>query len=208
MIALLHGSLAGLARLRFRLLHLGKLESGHREIRRAAGDLRHAAHLFHRHADRRSHQPRHRDLSHRDLSRAPAADHRHRHRAAGRHSEHHLRHLGLVRVRALVPGARAAVPDRYLRQHSRTQPAVRRSALRHRHADGRAHPCHHGAAVHHLDHARGVRDRPAGAERGRLRHRLHPLGGDAPRGDPLYAGRHYRRRHAGAWAARSARPWR
>ena len=134
--------------------------------------------------------------------------HRHRHRAARRHPEHHLRHLGPVRVRALVPGACAAVADRYLRQHSRAQPAVRRSALRHRHADGRSHPRHHGAALHHLDHARGVRNRPAGAERGRLRHRLHPLGGDAPGGDSLYPGRHHRRRHARAWAARWARPWR
>ena len=34
------------------------------------------------------------------------------------------------------------------------------------------------------------------------------LGGDAPRGHSLHAGRHHRRRHARAWAARSARPWR
>ena len=35
---------------------------------------------------------------------APAAPaHRHRHRAAGRHPQHHLRHLGPVRVRAGVP---------------------------------------------------------------------------------------------------------
>ena len=30
--------------------------------------------------------------------------------------------------------------------------AVRRPALRHWHADGRTHPRHHGAALHHLDH--------------------------------------------------------
>ena len=33
-----------------------------------------------------------------------AAD-RHRHRTSGRHSQHHLRHLGPVRLRALFPGA-------------------------------------------------------------------------------------------------------
>ena len=104
---------AGVARVRARFPHLGKLESGHREVWCAAGNLRHAAHLLHRHADRRSHQPRHRNLSDRDFSRAAAPADWHRHRAAGGHPEHHLWHLGPVRVRALVPGARAAADDRY-----------------------------------------------------------------------------------------------
>ena len=38
---------------------------------------------------------------------------RHRHRAAGRHPQHHLRHLGPVRVRAVPAEVRAAVPDRH-----------------------------------------------------------------------------------------------
>ena len=43
---------------------------------------------------------------------------RHRHRAAGRHPQHHLRHLGPVRVRAVPAAVRAAVPDRHLRQRA------------------------------------------------------------------------------------------
>ena len=49
------------------------------------------------------------------------------------------------------------------------EPAVRRAALRHRRADRRRHPRDHGAAVHHLDHARRVRHGAADAEGIRLR---------------------------------------
>src|SRR5262249_21404792 len=59
-------------------------------------------------------------------------------------------------------------------------------------------PCDHGAAVHHLHHARRVRIRAGGAEGSRLRRRLHHLGGGAFRRDPVHADRHHRRRHARA----------
>ncbi len=66
----------------------------------------------------------------------------------------------------------------------------------------------HGAAVRHLDFARRVRDRAAGAEGGRLRHRLHDLGGREQHRHSLYPHRRRRRRACSASAARSARPWR
>ena len=47
---------------------------------------------------------------------------RHRDRAARRHSEHHLRHLGPVRVRAVPAGHAAAVPDRDCSATSRCFP--------------------------------------------------------------------------------------
>ena len=139
-----------------------------------------------------------RDVPHRALPAMAAAPDRHRHRAAGRHSQHHLRHLGPVRVRAVPAGHAAAVPDRAVRRRAGPVLAVRRPALRHRHADRRPDPRHHGAAVHHLDLARRVRGGAAGAQGGRLRRRLHHLGGGALRRAALHAGRRHRRRHAGA----------
>ena len=95
-----------------------------------------------------------------------------------------------------------------VRQRSGAVDAVRRPALRHRHADRRPDPRHHGAAVHHLDLARRVRGGAAGAQGGGLRRRLHHLGGGALRRAALRARRRHRRRDARASAARSARPWR
>ena len=86
--------------------------------------------------------------------------------------------------------------------------AVRGPALRHRHADRRPDPGDHGAALHHLDLARRVRRRAAGAEGGGLRRRLHHLGGVPQRRPALHAGRRDRRRACWGSAARSARPWR
>ena len=54
----------------------------------------------------------HRDVPHRALPAVAAPPDRHRDRAARRHSQHHLRHLGPVRVRAVPAGDVAAVPDR------------------------------------------------------------------------------------------------
>ena len=92
---------------------------------------------------------------------------------------------------------RAAVPDR---RSSRTIPvlsiAVRRPALRHRHAHRRPDPRDHGPAVHHLDHPRRVRDGAAGAQGSGLRPRLHDLGGRPQRRPALYPRRRHRRRHA------------
>ena len=81
-------------------------------------------------------------------------------------------------------------------------------ALRHRHADRRLDPRHHGAAVHHLDLARRVRRGAACAQGGGLWPRLHHLGGGALRGAALHPRRRHRRRSCSASAARSARPWR
>ncbi len=113
-------------------------------------------------------------------------------------------------VFAPVPAAAcAAVPDR---RPSATMPVlstvVRRPALRHRRSYRRSHSGDHGAAFHHLDLARRVRCRAAGAQGGRLRPRLHHLGSRALRRAALHPRRRHRRRHARPWAARSARPWR
>ena len=70
---------SGLEGLWLRILHLAKLEPGHREVRGGARHLRHASHLLHRHAYRRPGQSRHRRLPHRDLPRALAPDDRHCH---------------------------------------------------------------------------------------------------------------------------------
>ena len=102
--------------------------------------------------DRRAGRPRHRDLPDRALPAVAAPADRHRHRAAGRHSQHHLRHLGPVRFRAVPAAARPAAADRHVRQRPDPVVAVRRPALRHRHADRRPDPRDHGAALHHLDH--------------------------------------------------------
>ena len=61
----------------------------------------------------------HRPLPHRAVPDVAAPADRHRDRAAGRHPEHHLRHLGPVRLRAVPAALRAAVPDRRLRPRSR-----------------------------------------------------------------------------------------
>ena len=95
-----------------------------------------------------------------------------------------------------------------VRRHPDPVVAVRRPALRHRHADRRPDPRDHGAAVHHLDLARRVRRGAAGAQGSGLRPRLHHLGSVPQRRAALHAGRRHRRRHARASAARSARPWR
>ena len=83
-----------------------------------------------------------------------------------------------------------------VRQCSGSIHAVRRPALRHRHADRRPDPGDHGAAVHHLDFARRVRRGAAGAQGGGLWPRLHHLGGGALRRAALYPRRRHRRRDA------------
>src|SRR5262249_60333080 len=74
-------------------------------------------------------------ISHRAVPNVAATAHRHRHRALGGHPEHHLWHLGLVRIRAVPAGDLATVPDRDVRQYPRAVDAVRRPALRHWNAD-------------------------------------------------------------------------
>ncbi len=94
------GALAGPARIRLRVSDLAELESGDREVRRAGADLRHDRHLADRDADRGADRPLDRDVPDRALPDVPAAADRHCDRTARRHPEHHLRHLGPVRVRA------------------------------------------------------------------------------------------------------------
>ena len=145
-----------------------------------AADLRHAGDLHHRHGSSpmpgrasasRSFSPNSARIG---LRRAGG----HRNRAPGRHPQHHLRHLGPLRLRALRAAptssrwliGRCSGPSRCCRR------AVRRAALRHRHLHRRHHPRHHGPALRHLGVARRLRDRAAGAEGSGLRGRLRPPG--------------------------------
>ncbi len=109
---------AGAADLRLRVFRQSELESGHREIRRAGADLRHHRHLAHRDADRGPDRPADRVLPDRAVPAVAAPPDRHRDRAARRHSQHHLRHLGPVRLRPVPAGHLAAVPDQHLRQRA------------------------------------------------------------------------------------------
>ena len=206
-ISLIDGSLPALQDFRLRLPGQRALEPGHGDFRGAPGDLRHARHLVHCDADRGSGRPDDRLLPHRTVPAMAAAADRHRDRAARRHPEHHLRHLGPVRVRPVPAANAAAVPDQYARQRAGHRAAFCRAALRHRHADRGTDPRHHGAAVRHLDLARRVRGGAARAQGGGLRRRLHDLGGGALRGAALCQGRRHRRRDARRSAARWARPW-
>ena len=53
------------------------------------------------------------------LAEAPG---RHRDRTAGRHPQHHLRHLGPFRLRAVLPADAPAVPDRHGRRAAADRP--------------------------------------------------------------------------------------
>ena len=170
---------AGVAQVRRKLPVRRGLEPGDRAIRRHRADLRHGCDLAYRHADRRADRPVHRAVPHRIVPDVAAAPDRHRHRIARRHSEHHLRHLGPVRICAIPAAIRAAVSDHGFRACAGALDVVRRSTLRHRHPHRRPDPCHHGAALHHLDLARRVRGGAAGAQGGGLRARLHHLGSGA-----------------------------
>src|SRR5215211_1650532 len=191
---------AGAAGLRPQLPGRGALESRHRTIRRAGADLWHAGDLVYCHADRGSDRAVDCGVSHRAVSAVLAPADRHRDRAVGRHSQHHLWHLGPVRVRAVPAGDAAAVPDRPVRQCPAALRAVRRPTVWHWHADRRSDPRHHGAAVHHVDLARRLRRGAAGAQGSGLRRGLHHLGGGMVRGGPVCAGRGDRRRDARARA--------
>ncbi len=68
----------------------------------------------------------HRNLLDRTLSALFAQPDRDRNRASGRHPQHHLRHLGLVRLRALVSENAAAGIDRRLREHPCAEDPLRR----------------------------------------------------------------------------------
>src|SRR5674476_803849 len=190
---------AGLAHVRLQFSDPNELEPGDREIRRAGTDLRHRRHFLHRHADRGAGRSIHRAVSHRIVPDVAAPPDRHRHRVARRHSQHHLRYLGPVRVRPVPAAIRAAVLDHSVRLCAGALHFVRGAPLWHRHPDRRPDPRHHGAAVHHLDFARRVRSGAAGAQGGGLWTGLHDLGSGALRRAALRARRRDRRRHARAW---------
>src|SRR5262249_37708920 len=82
---------------------------------------------------------------------------RHRYRTARRHSQYHLRHLGLVRVRAVSAATRAAVPDHNLRRNPDSIDTLCGPALRHRRVHGPAPSRDHGPAVHYFHLTRRVR---------------------------------------------------
>ena len=123
--------------LRLGLHHQPRLGRGRRQVRRAGADLRHAGHLAHRAADRGAGQHRHRPVPDRHRAALAARADRHRHRAARGDPEHHLRHVGPVRVRAVHGDACRAVAQRHLGTLPVDRRAVHRAADRHRHAHRR-----------------------------------------------------------------------
>ena len=121
-VSLVWGSWPALRTFGLSFLYEEALESGHREIRRHRADLRHRRYLVYRDADRGAGRPVHRVVPHRTVPDVAAAADRHCYRIARRHSQHHLRHLGPVRVRAVPAAIRAAVPDSTIRQHAACSP--------------------------------------------------------------------------------------
>ena len=101
--------MARFPRVRDQFLLLRRLEPAERAVRRGDRDLRNHRHVRDCDGDRACRRHRHRGLSHRAVSALVAAADRHRHRTVGRHSEHHLRNLGLVHLRAVAAAIRAAV---------------------------------------------------------------------------------------------------
>ena len=175
-ISLIRGSIPALKTFGFGFLVSERWNPVTENLRRLAGDLRHRDYVFHRHAIRGADRPDDRVLPDRALPEMAAPADRHRDRTARGNSEHHLRHLGIVRIRPIPAGDAAAFPDRHFGQCAADRAVVRRAALRHRHADRGADPRDHGAAVHHLDIARRVRGRPRRSQGSGLRSWLHHLG--------------------------------
>ena len=187
----------GARKVRLQLFRHECLEPGQKRIRSARADLRNAGDVGHRVADRRAGELRHRAVSDRDVPGSAEAAARYGGRAAGGHSVDHLRHVGPVRVRAAVRRLRAAAAAKDLRQPLDPGSLVQRRSERHRHAFGGHHSLGDGDPLYFVGDARRVRDRPAGAEGVRVRHRLHDLGSGAQRRAPLHQGRRHRRHHAG-----------
>ena len=148
------GSGSGLSRLRAVVHHDAVVEPGHGEVRRARAYLWHGCHLSPGHGVCPAHRHRRRHIPDGALPARAASPDRHCHRIAGRHSEHHLRHLGTVFLRPLSAGDAAAGADRDVRQRADPFQFVRRTALRHRRAHGLLHSRDHGAAVHYCGQPR------------------------------------------------------
>ena len=94
--------LARLPRVRLRLHHVERLERQRGSVRRLGRHRRHADLGPDRPRHRRSALPRHRDLPDAALPALAQAAGRDDHRAARRGSEHHLRHVGPLRLRAAL----------------------------------------------------------------------------------------------------------
>ena len=144
-----------------------------------------------------------------EMCRVAQASARHRGRAARRDSQHHLRHVGPVRLRAAVRRLRAAVADRDARRTCRCSAPLFQGP-----------PNGIGMLTAGIilaimvipfiavGDARRVRDRAAGAEGVGVRPRLHDLGSRVATSccrTPRSASS-----AASCWAsaARSAKPWR
>src|SRR3569623_443429 len=190
--------LAGPVDLWSRLRVDAALEPGEGDLRRARAHLRHHHHVADRHDHRHSGELRHRGVPDRALSAAAAPPDRRRHRAARRHSFDHLRPVGLLLPCTVPADNHPAGADRLARQAAGDRPSLRRRALRHRLADRGHHPCHHGAAVHHLDHSRRVSHSADAAARKRLRHGHDHVGSGDGDHHPLHPRRPRRRHHARA----------
>ncbi len=118
-----------------------RLEPRHQPVRRAGADLRHAGDVGDRAADRRAGELRHRAVPHRDVPGGPQAPARYGGRAARRHPIDHLRHVGPVRLRAVLRRSRPARADATSSARLAARPAVPGRAQRHRRALGRASSC-------------------------------------------------------------------
>ena len=162
---------AGIPEIRIRILRHRRLGSSEAQLRRARPDLWNAGHLGNCAADRRAGQFRHRAVSDRDVPGRPQATAWNRGRIARGDTVDHLRHVGVVRLRACIRRLRPAGAHQDLRRRLDRRPHVPRRAQRHRRALGGLHPLDHGHPVHRLGDARRLRDRAAGAQGVRLRHR-------------------------------------
>ena len=136
-----------------------RLEPGDQAVRRSGAYLRNAGDLVDRAHHRHSGELRHRAVPDRDVSSHAQASVGHRGRTARRDSQHHLWHVGPVRVRACFRRHRPAVPGADLGQYVADRAPVPGRAERDRHAFGRCHSFGHGHSVHRVGHARRVRDR-------------------------------------------------
>ena len=144
-------------------------------------------------ADCGSAGPRRGRLPHRDVPRLPARPAGLPHRAAGRHSQHHLRPVGVLRPRS----AAARVRQSRAHQSARLDRLLhRRQPHRPRLFSCRRHSRHHDSAHHLFAHPRGDDRRAPLAARSRAGSRRHALGDDSHGRAAQCAHRHRRRHHS------------
>ena len=133
---------------------------------------------------------------------------RYRGRTTRRHTEHHLRYLGIVHFCSGPAADAATLPDRYFRQRANHRSAVRRPPIWNRIAHLRAGPGDHGIAIYHL------RFRGTYSRQFRRCSRRRPTALAAPPGRYFAMSLCRIRGSASSaalcshWAVRLARPWR